>query len=46
MNKLQKTSYEIPAVQAIELYLNEVLCTSATTSAWYEDKDYDYGQLD
>lgn len=46
MGKSQKISYENPAVQTIDLYLIEVLCTSATTTAWYEDGSYDYSQLD
>lgn len=46
MDKLLKRNYETPAVQTIDPYLNELICTSATTTAWYEDESYNDSQLD
>lgn len=46
MNRSQKRNYEAPDFQIDTMYLEAVLCTSATTTAWYEDNSYDYNQLD
>lgn len=46
MNKLLKRNYEAPAFQIDAMHLDAVLCTSATTTAWYEDESYNDSQLD